>query len=490
VTRGRLVVHGHFYQPSRADPFSGRTPPEPTAAPYLDWTSRIDAEAYRPNAERGNFARISWDLGPTLAAWLADHDRETYRRIVEQDAGAADTGSRTGMAQGYHHAILPLASAEDRRTEVRWGIRDFELRFGHRPSGLWLPETAVDGPTLRVLADEGIAHTILAPWQAEGELDTRQPYRVDLGDGRSITVVFYDATLSAAVSFEPAATADADRFARDRVAPRLTEPGAVRSDGAPADAIAPPVPPPDSSTVVIATDGELYGHHQPFRDLFLERLVAPAPEVPDRGFDVLDLESALATVDASDLPAARVLDRTSWSCHHGVLRWTAECPDVPDGRWKGPLRQAFDRLAAGIDAVTDRAFDDLAGRPDRVAARDGYVDVVFGRTEPERFARAHLAEADAAGRRRFLDLLEAQRWRLAMFASDGWFWDDPDTRLETRQVMRAAAKAARLVDALLDTGLEPRLVADLALLRSPATGRDGAAIYRSALEEVGQPADV
>ena len=74
MSRGRLVVHGHFYQPSRVDPFSGRVPADPTAAPAHDWTARVSDECYRPNAELGNYAHMSWDLGPTLAAWLVDGD--------------------------------------------------------------------------------------------------------------------------------------------------------------------------------------------------------------------------------------------------------------------------------------------------------------------------------------------------------------------------------------------------------------------------------
>ncbi len=486
MTRPRLVIHGHFYQPRRADPFSGRIPPEASAAPYPDWTSRIDAECYGPNAERGNFARISWDIGPTLADWLAANDRETYERIVAQDAGlpAADarahpdsgpdaaSTSPTGMAQGFHHAILPLASPADRRTEIRWGLRDFELRFGRRPTGLWLPETAVDRLTLAILADEGVTHTILAPWQVAERTDARQPYRIELGNGRTIVAVVYDGPLSAAVSFDPAATEDADRFALERVLPRFgslpAEPGA-----------APP-------TLVIATDGELYGHHRSFRDLFLERLTAPAADVADRGFDVVGLEAALATIDPAALPVADVVERTSWSCHHGVLRWADDCGDVPDGRWKWPLRHAFDRLAGSIDALVERAFRNLPGSPDPMAARDRYVDVVAGAAEGEGFAVGELPDGSADDRRRLLALLEAARWRLAMYASDGWFWEDPE-RIETRQVLRAAARAARLVDAELGCRLETGLVADLRALVSPSTGRDGAAIYRSALEEVGQP---
>ena len=218
MTRGRVAVHAHFYQPLRADPFSGVIPADPTATPYHDWNARIDAESYKPNAARGNLERISWDLGPTLAGWLAAEDPSTHLRFVEAAPGRA-------MAQPYHHSILPLASAADRRTEIRWGIRDSELRFGFRPNGVWLPETAVDLPTLALLAEEGIAYTILAPWQAaDAQIDTRRPYRVSIGSGQAISVAFYDAALSSAVSFEPTATDDADRFALERIAPRLARP--------------------------------------------------------------------------------------------------------------------------------------------------------------------------------------------------------------------------------------------------------------------------
>ena len=212
-----LVVHGHFYQPPRLDPFTGTMPRDPTAAPAHDWNERISADCYRPNAELGNLGAMSWDLGPTLAGWLEQGDEVAYRGFVDGDRGS------NGLAQPFHHAILPLASAADRRTEIRWGLRDFELRFGRRPAGIWLPETAGDIETLRLLVDEDIAFTILAPWQVEGTpwIDTRRPVRIDLGDGRSIVAVLYDAALSTAVSFEPTATIDADTFVRERVVPRF-----------------------------------------------------------------------------------------------------------------------------------------------------------------------------------------------------------------------------------------------------------------------------
>jgi hypothetical protein len=528
VIRGRLVVHAHFYQPSRVDPFSGRIPREPAAAPYHDWNGRIDAECYRPNAERGNLDHISFDLGPTLASWLQASDPDTYRGFLAADRptdadGAAPAAAApasghpslapagNAMAQAFHHSILPLASFADRRTEILWGIQDFEVRFGHRPRGLWLPETAVDLPTLRLLAEHGIAYTVLAPWQAaDPSLDTRRLYRVEVGGGRSIGVAFYDGALSAAVSFDPSATADADGFMRDRLIPRFGLPAAeqeaLRAAPTPASAASDRATrgsaasagsgssvASDPPVIVIASDGELYGHHQKFRDLFLHRLVVgpngdPTTLPPNRGFDVVVLADQFAPDALAALPVARIAERTSWSCHHGVARWSAECPDAADGRWKGPLRAALDRLSAAIDATATDLLRREARSVDLWEARDAYIEVVAGTTSREAFAVGQLRHhASAATTARFLDLMEAERWRLAMFQSDAWFWDDP-VRFETKQVLRAAARAVRLTDEVAGTRLEAAFIGDLSLFTSPSRGIDGLAIYREALAEVNQPA--
>jgi hypothetical protein len=467
VTRPALVVHGHFYQPPRLDPFTGTMPLDPTAAPAHDWNERISADCYRPNAEIGNLGAMSWDLGPTLAGWLERGDAVAYRGFVDGDAG------RNGMAQPFHHAILPLSTSADRRTEIRWGLRDFEVRFGRRPAGMWLPETAVDIATLRLLADDGVTYTILAPWQVDGGwlLDTRRPVRIDLGDGRSIVAVLYDAPLSTSVSFEPQETADADAFVRERVVPRLAAP--VLDDG----------PPP---LVVIATDGELYGHHQPFREHFLARLIGrTAP--PDRPYATPSLDRAVAEAEASPTGLATValLEHTSWSCHHGTLRWSGGCGCVERGDWKSPLRAVLDRLAGGIDAATDQLAAALPGAPDPWAARDAYVDVVIGAQPIASFTDAWLAPAaDADDRRVWQSLMEAQRWRLAMYASCAWFWEVPE-RIETAGALRAAVRAARLVDELASTDLDRRLVDDLALI--DRAGGAGVDLLQMALAAVGAP---
>ena len=184
MSRPRLVVHAHFYQPIRTDPFTGHLPPDPSAAPFRDWNARITAECYRPNAEAGTLEHVSWNLGPTLTAYLADAAPDVLAAFAASDRRGGGAAGGPGIAQSFHHSILPLAALHDRRTEIRWGLRDFELRFGRAAKAMWLPETAVDLATLRILAEEGVQATILAPWQADAHhLDNRRPYRVDVGGG-------------------------------------------------------------------------------------------------------------------------------------------------------------------------------------------------------------------------------------------------------------------------------------------------------------------
>src|SRR5579875_4166940 len=121
-----LCLHGHFYQPPREDPFSGRIPLEPGATPFTNFNEKITAECYRPNAEAGNFDALSFDLGPTLAEWLEQAHPNVYQRIIAADqAHWQRYGVGNALAQAYNHTILPLATARDKRTQILWGLQDF-----------------------------------------------------------------------------------------------------------------------------------------------------------------------------------------------------------------------------------------------------------------------------------------------------------------------------------------------------------------------------
>src|SRR5262249_61512691 len=175
------IVHCHFYQPPREDPWLDVVEAEPSAAPFHDWNARITQQCYEPfssarlldaagqTVRRMNlYEWVSFDVGTTLARWLERNAPETYEAILAADrASVSRLGHGNAIAAPYHHVILPLASPRDRATEIRWGIEDFRRRFQREPEGFWLPETAVDEETLVAIAEAGIKFTILAPHQVE-----------------------------------------------------------------------------------------------------------------------------------------------------------------------------------------------------------------------------------------------------------------------------------------------------------------------------------
>jgi hypothetical protein len=487
VSESWICIHGHFYQPPRENPWLEVIEPQPSAHPYRDWNERITAECYRPNAAArvvdhtnhiidivDNYARMSFNFGPTLMSWLEVHAPEVHAAVVEADRAslARFGGHGSAMAQAYNHMIMPLASPRDRITQVRWGIADFEHRFGRRPEGMWLPETAVDTASLEALAAEGIAFTVLAPRQAQAwrppggawrttPIDPGRPYRCPLPSGRSIDLFFYDGATSQAVAFE--------RLLVDghRIVARMTNRGPVEGGG--------------PTLCHIATDGETYGHHHRYGDMAL----AWALTQVDQGWNGTRLTNYAAFRAA--VPATwevQIAEGTSWSCVHGVGRWRDDCGCHSGGkpgwnqRWRRPLRDAFDWLreqaGAALEGVGRLLFRDPW------AARDAYIGVVLARTAEarDRFLDAHAAHRlDPAERMRALSLMEMARHAMLMYTSCGWFFDDL-SGIETVQCMQYAARAAELLEEVGGAPVEPALVERLALARSNlAEEGDGAHVW-------------
>ncbi|MDI3339959.1 MAG: DUF3536 domain-containing protein [Sphaerobacter sp.] len=457
--RAYLSVHGHFYQPPREDPATGLVPREPGAEPFHDFNEKILAECYRPNAEHGNFERMSFDLGPTLGLWMARHHPEVLRRIAEADRAAVRrTGHGNALMQSFHHTVLPLASERDRRTELRWGIRWFAHTFGRQPVGIWLPETAVDLATLESCAEAGLRFTILSPEQAAEPVDTRFPYRVALPSGRTFTVVFYEGPLSGTVSFDPGATHSAPAFVDRFVRPRFVDVPAGLGD----------------PLVLIASDGEVYGHHHPFKDLFLRDLLHV--RAGEFGIEPVSLEHFLALNPPRGEVAIR--ERSSWGCPHELLRWRGDCPCTPGGgAWKAALRAAFDALAERIDALTEERAAPLV--PDVWALRDRYVDVVIGATDLATWLAEQGLPSVGPEAETIAGLMRAQQSRLAMYASCAFYWEDL-TRLEAAYGVRSALHAARLIDALCGTDVTGDLTRDLAGVVGWKSARSAAELYAAA----------
>jgi hypothetical protein len=464
-----LCIHGHFYQPPREDPITGLIPHEPGASPYNNWNERIHAECYRPNAELGNFANISFNLGPTLGAWMHRHDPQAARLIVAQDRANVDRyGVGNAMAQAFNHTILPLATHRDKVTQVAWGIAAFEHAFGHKPQGMWLPETAVDIDTLGVLADHGIEFTILAPWQADTStlntpLDPTEPYRIFLPDGRSISVFFYHRELSTLISFSPQSTINADIFAQAEILSCFN--AEKRQRGEP-------------QLLLIATDGELYGHHQAFRDYFLAHLVNGATT----SAGIRKTYPALWLRDHPPLRSISIHEKTSWSCYHGVMRWMGVCGCTPEyGVWKAYLRLAFDRLAVALDRIYEETTSPLVGNPWEL--RNGYIHVLLGNVGIDdlitRAAGYRLRKDDC---RRIRLLLEAQHERQRMYTSCGWYFDD-FSRIEPRNNVAYAAQAVSLTYLATGIDLAPQTAADLSHVVSQRTGARADRVFKQQLQK-------
>jgi alpha-amylase/alpha-mannosidase (GH57 family) len=458
-----LVVHGHFYQPPRENPWTGTIERQPTARPYANWNERIHAECYRPNAfarvvdpygrvERivNNYTLISFNFGATLFNWLARQHPETYARIIaaDRESARARGGHGNAIAQGYHHAILPLSNERDRLTEIRWGIADFRSRFGRDPESLWLPETACDDATLGALIDEGLRYVILSPFQADrvrptgahvwdsvqdGMIDTTIPYRYFKrdGSGRSIAIFFYDGQVAKSVAFDSV-------LASSRLLVERFERAASAGRGA---------------LIHIATDGETYGHHFKYGDRCLA--YALEAEVEERGFRVTNYGEFLAGHEPEwevEISHDAAGEGTAWSCAHGLGRWMRDCSchaSAPEGwnqQWRDPLRRALNFLRDEAAKVFAERGGDLFIDPWQ--ARDDYVQVILGAQDRSSFLREHATRTlNGDEQVRALTLLEMQRAALMMFTSCGWFFNDI-SGIESLQILKYAARTIDLIEEL------------------------------------------
>ena len=428
-----IVIHGHFYQPPREDPWLDEVETEPSAAPFHDWNQRIEQECYRAVAaariagQGGRIARIlncyewiSFNFGPTLLEWLEHASPETYADILAADrASAARLGHGNAIAMPYHHAILPLSSRREKLTEVRWGIADFERRFGRRPEGMWLPETAVDLETLDVLAQAGMRFTILAPHQVDSPPPRGLPGLVRTGGGRSIAVAIYDGAISHDVAFGP--------LIRDGVA--WTERLLATSHSG--------IPP---ALVSVATDGETYGHHHPFGEMALALVIERVREVP--GVLLENFATFLAREGANH--DVQLVEPSSWSCPHGVERWRSDCgcriaPDQSTNqRWRAPLREAVTWLTAECHEIYDRDAPPLLR--DAQVAINGYGAAIGAGAEAVRQYAGTAAKGSVTEEQlvRATELLEMERGAQRTLTSCAWFFDDIGG-LEALQVLRYAA---------------------------------------------------
>ena len=460
-----ICIHGHFYQPPRENPWLEAIELQDSAYPYHDWNERITAECYAPNAASrildvqgrivrivNNYSSISFNVGPTLLAWLDEHAPDTYRAIIDADTHSQQRfgGHGSALAQPYNHMIMPLANAADKYTQVVWGISDFKQRFGRDPEGMWLPETAVDLPTLEILADYGVGFTILAPHQAarvrplgggnwrdvtELQLDTTRPYLQRLPSGRSIALFFYDTTVSRAVAFE-GLLKNGEIFAQRLLTIFNNQSGPQLGN--------------------IATDGETYGHHHRHGDMALAYALY---HIESQGLAKLTNYAQYLELFPPE-QEVQIHENTSWSCAHGIGRWQADCGCSTGGRpgssqsWRQPLRQGLDWLRDEIHEPYEAHAAELLHDP--WSARDDYIHAILDRSRDsvDDFLKRHeRTELSADQQVQALKLLELQRHAMLMYTSCGWFFHDL-AGIETVQVLRYAGRALQLAREALGRDLE------------------------------------
>jgi len=485
-----ICVHGHFYQPPRENPWTGVIEEQGSAAPDHDWNERITSECYAPNAQTqilnnqdeaihtvNNYSQISFNFGPTLLSWMEKSSPETYQSILEADQGslARFSGHGAAIAQAYNHVIMPLANDRDKRSQVIWGIKDFEYRFKRKPEGMWLPETAVNLDTLEILAEQGIVFTILAPNQAQsvarigsdkwedvtdGTIDTQLPYLCRLPSGKEINIFFYNGHISNEIAFGEMLKNGVDlakslikQYPKPLGCPRL---------------------------VHIANDGETYGHHHSFGNMALAYML----------YYIETNHLARVTIYGEFLAKnppeyeVRIMEDTSWSCFHGVQRWKANCGCQLDSEkkwnqeWRKYLRETLDWLRDQLIPFYEQSMSAYYDDPWQI--RNNYINVILDPSEENLAnviwsdARQELSVEDKV---KIRNLLGMQHHAMLMYTSCGWFFDDI-SGLESTQILQYAARAMQLAKEVGSDDLEDEFLNRLASAQSniPEMG-NGRTIY-------------
>lgn len=463
-----ICIHGHFYQPPRENPWLEEVERQDSAYPFHDWNERVTSECYSRNAASrilnaqkkivnivNNYARISFNFGPTLLSWIEKKDPELYADILKADKESRErfSGHGSALAQVYNHIILPLATSEDKRTQIFWGIKDFEYRFQRKPEGMWLAETAVDLESLDIMAEYGIKFTILAPHQAKAvrslaggswidvsgqRVDPKKPYLCRLPSGRSIVLFFYDGPIARATAFE-GLLRSGDDFVQ-----RLTNAFDHNS-------------PQENQLVHIATDGETYGHHHQFADMALAYAVN---KIEKEGLATLTVYGEyLERFPAQE--EVEIFKNSSWSCCHGIERWRADCGcsigtnPKWNQKWRAPLRLAMDWLQSEAVKVYARHMGDYTA--DIWSARNDYIEVMLDRQAKvvDQFVQAHVKRPVSDEEKvKILKLLEMQRNMQLMYTSCGWFFDEV-SRIEPVQILKYAARVIQLIQEVDGLETEP-----------------------------------
>lgn len=390
-----LMQHLHIYQPRGND----------------KWTKKINEQCYKPITKSDVLRHTSFNIGPTLMDWFAENDSETLERIISLDTGQV-------VGQTYNHRIMPLVRFdEDLKTQIVWGKKHFKKYFGRDPKGMWLPETATSKRVCRALVDEGIDYTIGAPWQMKrNDCDDEnsilsKPYNVDLGNDKSITYFFYHPE-SGHCAFDDEIDSATHKHFLDDVEFTLDYLGKkIEHDG---------------DMMLLAYDGETFGHHHPFADnweAYLPTAIAKRDDI-----DMISIDEYLKKFLVTEW--AEINDNSSWSCFHNLDRWKKGCD------CSGGVKEYQEPMLEALEKVEDKVHDVFSEEGGKILknvwdARNDYIDTLIGNKSKEEFLNQHLKQSYSEDvKEKVMTLLEAEHHNQLAFTSCGWFFGDLSMQAE------------------------------------------------------------
>lgn len=476
-TNKYLIIHTHMYQPPRENPFTGEVELEHSAKPYDNWNNRIAMECYLPNLYGriynestkiieilNNYEYLNFNFGPTLLNWIEIYYPFYYKKIIETVKRIKEKkGFSPAITQGYNHTILPLDNFQTRITQISWAIKDFELRFGFYPEGIWLGETAVNEDVLRILIDHRIKYVILSPDQISKAIDLKKQKEKDphldnlyiwfdrnekkIKDcKRHIYVFLYDREISKKIAFDNI-TFNSEIFVKE-INKRFTE--------------------INHNTIIIATDGETFGHHHKFADLTLSYSfkyeLSKYNITPITLSQYLSMRMPEAEIELSQGPDG---DGTSWSCAHGVRRWKGGCncgdEGVYDTSWRFGLRAATNWLSEVLNDIYNEEGKNIFIDP--FNARNNYIEVLRGKININDFLNQNLKINNEQAKNKAKKLLIMIKYQMFSLTSCGWFFNDI-SRIETQQNLKYALKAITIAEELGYKGIEKGFISLLQMAKS------------------------
>lgn len=356
-----LIIHGHFHQPPRENPSTGEVPKDNVVVPYLNWNEKIYNSTYKANAFsrylspsgkiisiNNNYRHISFNFSPTLLNWIKEKHPTFLSYLIDADKYSLDKlGHGNAIAESFSHTILPLDEKEDARIEIEWGLRHFENTFGRKAEGFWLPDMAVNKDIIDFLVTSGIKFIILSPRQVglildmngkimpEEKVNTSEPFYVE-GRKERIAAFFYNDKLSEDVGYKGLL----------KSADKLLE--RIRKEKE------------KNYLVQIVTDGEAFGHLEPYGDMALSALEKKVLSSND-----IEFTNYGKYLDHFEIKKTAVLtyregskDKPFSSFH--IIRKDEEKTRF---RWKENYRQSLNILNKGIkDIISKEVISLFSGR--------------------------------------------------------------------------------------------------------------------------------